>query len=135
MEEEAVASLHQDAETRRSVGTAAPEEGTGNSTETDNVGFSQEVYNDNTEDEPVEHDGVFVFNFCLSVRTVIKRKAMKIHQQYAESLEKCSVDDRKIMINGLSSILDLCDLSVNSQQRPFNVKQWNELSELFSFQR
>ena len=69
----------------------------------------------------------------LSVGTIIKREAVKIHEVYAQNVEKCPVDDRKVMTNGLSSILDLCDQSLNSQQRLFNLKQWHKLLEQFSF--
>ncbi|KAG1167014.1 hypothetical protein G6F36_012724 [Rhizopus arrhizus] len=47
--------------------------------------------------------------------------------------DDCSVDDRQVMTNGLSSILDLCDQSLNSQQWLFSLKQWHELLERFSF--
>lgn len=128
LEEEAIGTLQQKAAIKKSLG-----EELGNSRQTEDDGASQEVDNDDTQDKRIEHDDVYISNSSLSVGTIIKRVAVKIREVYAQNLEKCPVDDRKIMTNGLSSILDLCDQSLNSQRRLFSLKQWHELLERFSF--
>lgn len=74
-------------------------------------------------DDMQECDNVYVSDSPLSVGTMIKRQAIKTHEVYTQNLEKCLIDDRKVMINSLSSILDICDQSLNSQQRLFSLKQ------------
>lgn len=87
---------------------------------------------DDNDDEKVEHDEVFVRGLNLSVGTLIKQKALEIHEQYKNDVEQCPVDDRKIISNGLSSILDLSDESINSQYRYFSQEQWKEVHTRFS---
>lgn len=71
------------------------------------------VDEDDDQNEKVEHDGVYVKGIDMSVGTLIK--ALELHESYKDDIEQCSVDDRKIITNGLSSILDLSNESINSQ--------------------
>jgi hypothetical protein len=60
----------------------------------------------------------------LSIGTTIKRKAILLLDKLQE--EKVLLPrERKIMSNGLSSILDLVDESYESQRSLFTAKEWN----------
>lgn len=85
---------------------------------------------DDDQNEKVEHDGVYVKGIDMSVGTLIK--ALELHESYKDDIEQCSVDDRKIITNGLSSILDPSDESVNSHYRFFSADQWKELHAHFA---
>ncbi|KAI9360702.1 hypothetical protein BD770DRAFT_442009 [Pilaira anomala] len=115
LEEEAVGTFQQSAPIKKSLS---------DSRQTEDDFTPEEVDKDDKQDKRIEHNDVYVSNSSLSVGTIIKREAVKIHNTYALNPEKCPVDDRKVMTNGLSSILDLCDQSVNSQQRLFSLNQW-----------
>ncbi|KAI7889406.1 uncharacterized protein EV154DRAFT_282504 [Mucor mucedo] len=75
------------------------------------------------ESELVESDHVFIAGCDVSVGTMIKRAARKIH----ENNQSLSCRERKIMTSGLSSILDLSDDSFDSQRSLFTDEQWYEL--------
>ncbi|OBZ81716.1 hypothetical protein A0J61_10233 [Choanephora cucurbitarum] len=68
--------------------------------------------------EVVETDGVVCDTTKLSIATIIKREAINLHDQYKHG-NPLSSRQRKIMSNGLPSILDLVDQSYTSQQKLF----------------
>ncbi|CAO3641417.1 unnamed protein product [Mucor hiemalis] len=68
--------------------------------------------------ERVEYDGVYVGENDISVGTIIKRAALQyLHES---KTRKLSARERKIMTNGLSSVLDLVDHSSSSQKSLFS---------------
>lgn len=69
---------------------------------------------------------------CFSVGTY-EEEGSKDPRRISQNLKKCPFDDSKAMTNGLSFILDLCDQSLNSQQRLFSPRQWHDLVEQFFF--
>ncbi|KAF1801622.1 hypothetical protein FB192DRAFT_1446424 [Mucor lusitanicus] len=77
-----------------------------------------------------EVDEVFVCDLEESVGTIIKKNAIEVHARLL-SKEVLTVRERKIMTNGLSSILDLADNSLASQRSLFSESQWSELQLLF----
>ncbi|KAG1452627.1 hypothetical protein G6F56_007765 [Rhizopus delemar] len=83
MEEEAIGTFQQQAAIKKSLG-----EELGNSKQTEDNGAPQEVDNDDTQDKRIEHDNVNVSNSSLSVGTIIKREAVKVHEVYAQNLKE-----------------------------------------------
>lgn len=75
--------------------------------------------------EQVEYDEIFVKESNVSVGTIIKRAALEYFHE--SKTRKLSVRERKIMTNGLSSILDLFDHSNSSQKSLFSNKAWTEI--------
>ncbi|CAO3655121.1 unnamed protein product [Mucor hiemalis] len=85
--------------------------------------------NENKELKRIEHDGVFLTSSSISVGTTIKRKALELFRE--KQLNKMTPRERKLVTNGLSSILDLTDDSNLSQKSLFSKDEWNELKEKF----
>ncbi|CAO3595505.1 unnamed protein product [Absidia cylindrospora] len=78
----------------------------------------------------VETDNILTDSSKLSIATIIKRKAIVLHDQYKHG-NPLSSRQRKIMSNGLSSILDLVDQSYPSQRSLFLSLEWNQINHLF----
>ncbi|KAG2229906.1 hypothetical protein INT48_008281 [Thamnidium elegans] len=77
-----------------------------------------------------ENDNIFVNESDCSIGTTIKRHALKLHHKYQQN-EPLSNRERKIMVAGLSSILDLNDVSVDSQLSLFTVSERNRITSYF----
>ncbi|KAI8979868.1 hypothetical protein BDB01DRAFT_836912 [Pilobolus umbonatus] len=73
----------------------------------------------------VESDGIMIPNSIVSLGTIIKREALKLHQLYLQNPKQLTDRQRKTMTTGLSSILDLSDQSYSSQRELFDNDQWN----------
>ncbi|KAI7894817.1 uncharacterized protein EV154DRAFT_548701 [Mucor mucedo] len=73
-------------------------------------------------------DNVLLSDNNLSVGTVIKRKAVELFN------DGPAVNSReyKIMTNGLSSILDICDITESSQKSLFNDSDWEFLVKTYT---
>ncbi|KAI8077409.1 hypothetical protein BDF21DRAFT_420965 [Thamnidium elegans] len=81
------------------------------------------------EMEQVEYDGLYVGKNDISVGTIIKRSALQyLHESRTRKL---SARERKIMTNGLSSILDLVDHSSSSQKSLFSNEDWAQITSKF----
>ncbi|KAI8375335.1 hypothetical protein EDC96DRAFT_541290 [Choanephora cucurbitarum] len=80
--------------------------------------------------EVVETDGIVCDTTKLSIATIIKREATNLHDQYKHG-NPLSSRQRKIMSNGLSSILDLVDQSYTSQRKLFTSAEWQQINQLF----
>lgn len=80
----------------------------------------------------VDDDKVSVCGLNLSVGALIKQEALEIQEQYKKEVKLCPVDDKTTMSIGLSSILDLYDKSINSQNPCLSSKQRKELYSSFS---
>ncbi|CAO3675477.1 unnamed protein product [Rhizopus stolonifer] len=91
---------------------------------------SMPVQNTNKDDN-IENDNIFVDGCSRSVGSIIKSAAINIHDDLVKG-KPLSSRDIKIMSNGLSSILDLNDSSVNSQMSLFeNPSLWEQLKVKF----
>ncbi|KAL0084354.1 hypothetical protein J3Q64DRAFT_1822554 [Phycomyces blakesleeanus] len=76
----------------------------------------------------VEYDGYYVGENDISVGTIIKRTALQyLHES---KTRKLSARERKIMTNGLSSVLDLVDHS-SSQKSLFSNEAWTQITSQF----
>ncbi|KAG2221203.1 hypothetical protein INT45_000243 [Circinella minor] len=84
----------------------------------------------NAMSEVVETDGIVCDTTKLSIATIIKREATNFHDQYKHG-NPLSSRQRKIMSNGLSSILDLVDQSYTSQRKLFTSAEWQQINQLF----
>ncbi|KAJ8662584.1 hypothetical protein O0I10_001545 [Lichtheimia ornata] len=78
----------------------------------------------------LESDSIICDSAMLSIATVIKRKALVIHDRYLGGT-LLSSRQRKMMSNGLSSILDLVDQSLSSQRSLFTVAEWKNINTLY----
>ncbi|CAO3618345.1 unnamed protein product [Cunninghamella blakesleeana] len=78
-----------------------------------------------------EIDGIFLNSKAPSVGTIIKQNALLILKEYTNGA-KLSTRRRKIMVAGLSSILDLSDNSNESQKSLFTYKEWQVLNDYFN---
>ena len=65
-----------------------------------------------------------------SSATIIKYKAEDIYKKILDGVD-ITVHERKIMTNGLSSILDLSDNSFYSQQLFFTADRWKSMNDLY----
>ncbi|KAG2218428.1 hypothetical protein INT45_013172 [Circinella minor] len=78
----------------------------------------------------VESDNMYLKPGGFSVGTTIKRHALLIHNDFKKG-EKLTNRKRKIMVAGLSSILDLSDASPESQRSLFTDKEWSSMIKFF----
>ncbi|KAI8143170.1 hypothetical protein BJV82DRAFT_103049 [Fennellomyces sp. T-0311] len=78
-----------------------------------------------------EIDGIYVNASGPSVGTTIKREALYMNSQY-KSGQKLTSRERKIMVAGMSSILDIADNSMESQRSLFSSSEWDLLSSYFN---
>ncbi|KAG2212585.1 hypothetical protein INT47_000561 [Mucor saturninus] len=77
----------------------------------------------------VEYDGLYVGENDISVGTIIRRTALQyLHESKTRNL---SARERKIMTNGLSSVLDLVDHSSSSQKSLFSNEAWTQITSQF----
>lgn len=79
----------------------------------------------------IENDEIRLGNNPHSVGTIIKRAAFKVHDEMLND-NNLTLRHRKIMTNGLSSILDIVDNSFASQRSLFKEGEWQELKILFN---
>ncbi|KAI8367220.1 hypothetical protein EDC96DRAFT_574724 [Choanephora cucurbitarum] len=79
----------------------------------------------------IEHDSITVPGSDISLATIIKRKAVKVHEKFVLSPDDLTPRQRKIMSAGLSSILDLTDQSFGSQRSIFTAEQWDYVNAYF----
>ncbi|KAK4516296.1 uncharacterized protein ATC70_011266 [Mucor velutinosus] len=77
-----------------------------------------------------ESDNFFVAGQDASVGTIIKKGAIDMHSKLLLK-QALTARQRKIMTNGLSSIVDLSDNSLASQRSLFTESEWSELQLLF----
>lgn len=91
----------------------------------------ESVHENERENIVKECDGIYVCDNTDSIGTIIKRDAIKIHEKLLNN-DKLTLRQRKIMTNGLSSILDLSDNSLASQRTLFSEKEWTEIQTLFN---
>ncbi|KAI9354222.1 hypothetical protein BD770DRAFT_412332 [Pilaira anomala] len=75
-----------------------------------------------------EIDNVLFSDNNLSVGTIIKRKAVELFNDGTA----CNSRDYKIMTNGLSSILDICDITESSQKSLFKNGEWEFLVKMYT---
>ncbi|KAI7863860.1 hypothetical protein BDF14DRAFT_1840570 [Spinellus fusiger] len=76
-----------------------------------------------------EFDDVFDEN-KTSIETIIKRAAMGLHNRFVNK-EQLNQRERKIMSNGLSSIIDFADKSSKSQKSLFTSGTFEELEAMY----
>ncbi|KAG2224385.1 hypothetical protein INT45_002924 [Circinella minor] len=79
-----------------------------------------------------ENDNEFVNRKGSSVGTIIKHKTPLIHQKYQSRSSSLTNRERKIMVAGLSSVLDLTDKSMESQRSLFTEEEWKRLTNYFN---
>jgi hypothetical protein len=84
-----------------------------------------------TEEPLIESDMKYLQGQELSIGTIIKRNALDLFNKNENKLDSISIRKRKMISNGLSSILDLVDQSYNSQRSLFKVKEWKQLNSHF----
>lgn len=84
-----------------------------------------------TEEPLVESDMLYMSSHETSISTRIKRNALDLFTLHHNELQKISLRKRKIISNGLSSILDLVDQSFNSQRALFKPDEWKLLNNYF----
>ncbi|KAG2229328.1 hypothetical protein BDF21DRAFT_406640 [Thamnidium elegans] len=77
--------------------------------------------------EVVETDGIVCDTTKITIATIIKREATNLHDQYKHG-NPLSSRQRKIMSNGLSSILNLVGQSYTSQRKLFTSAEWQQVS-------
>ncbi|KAL9553412.1 hypothetical protein MBANPS3_003297 [Mucor bainieri] len=79
----------------------------------------------------VEHDNVYFGDMKYSAGTMIKNAALELHSKFVKSKDALSPSERKVMSNGLSSILDLVDISPLGQKSLFKANDWNSIVQYF----
>lgn len=78
-----------------------------------------------------EYNGIRLGDNPLLVGTITKRAAVKIHSELING-KSLTLRKRKIMTNGLSSILDISDNSFASQRSLFKEDEWEYIANYFS---
>lgn len=69
----------------------------------------RQTYKATGETTDVESDGIMIPNSTVSLGTIIKREALKLHSLYLQNPKQLTDRQRKIMTAGFSSILDLSE--------------------------
>ncbi|ORX51956.1 hypothetical protein DM01DRAFT_1384216 [Hesseltinella vesiculosa] len=78
----------------------------------------------------VESDSILCDLSLLSISTILKRKALLLHDKYQHG-DPLTSRHRKIMSNGLSCILDLVDEAYASQRKLFTSTEWQKICKVF----
>jgi hypothetical protein len=79
-----------------------------------------------------EFDGIAIPGSEFLLGKIIKRAAYDIFNENQKKLYKLAQRKRKIMCAGLSSVLDISDLSFNSQRALFTEDQWTYINDYFN---
>ncbi|CAO3591137.1 unnamed protein product [Absidia cylindrospora] len=102
----------------------------GPSSSSSSLSKRQQTTTSGSESPCLEVDNIYVESSSLSIGTIIKNRALTIHKDYKEG-KKLANRERKIMVAGLSSILDLSDNSMESQRSLFDDKEWDSVNKYF----